>query len=66
MVMDSTTLGKFMPLFVEKLGEGMPLHAWVHFKDVDIKFGEYDTDVIISYTLAMRFREDTGATKESK
>jgi len=65
-VMDSTTVGKFLPLFSEKLGKGMPLHAWLRFKDIDMKFGEYDTDLIMSYTVGLRFREDTGATKETK
>lgn len=65
-VMDSTTVGYYMPLFIEKLGKGKPLHAWLNFKDIDVKFGQYDTDMIFSYTLCMRFREDTGETKETK
>jgi hypothetical protein len=64
--MDSTTVGKYMPLFSEKLGKGMPLHAYLRFKDIDVKFGEYDTDIILSYTACLRFKEDTGATKTTK
>jgi len=37
--MDSTTMGKFMPIFKEKLGKGMPIDAYLRFKDVDVKFG---------------------------
>jgi len=66
MVMDSTTVGQYMPLFTEKLGKGKPLHAWLQFKNIDVKFGQYDTDIILSYTACLRFREDTGATKETK
>lgn len=62
-VMDSTTVGKYLPLFSEKLGKGMPLHAWVQFKNIDVKFGQYDTDVIFSYTACLRFREDDGSVK---
>jgi hypothetical protein len=64
--MDSTTVGKYMPLFKEKLGKGMPLHAYLRFKNIDVKFGQYDTDLIISYTACLKFKEDTGATKTSK
>jgi hypothetical protein len=42
----------------------MPLHAFLRFKGVNVKFGEYDTDVIISYTACIRFKEDTGKTKK--
>lgn len=61
--MDSTTVGKYMPLFREKLGKDVPLHAMFHFKSVDVKFGEFDTDVILSYTLCIRFKEDDGKSK---
>lgn len=44
----------------------MPLHAILRFKNIDVKFGEYDTDVILSYTAEIRFKEDTGATHETK
>lgn len=64
--MDSTTVGKFMPLFTEKLGKGVPLHAFLSFKSIDVKFGEYDTDLIISYTACIKFREDTGEKVHTK
>ena len=45
--MDSTTVGKYMPIFKEKLGKGVPMEAIVRFKDIKVKFAEYDTDVIL-------------------
>ena len=61
--MDTTHVGYFLPLFIEKLGKDVPLHAYLRFKDIDMKFGEYDTDVIISYTASIKFKEDTGNKK---
>ena len=34
--------------------------TYVNFKDIDVKFGEYDTDVIITYTANLSFRKDEG------
>jgi len=64
--MDSTSVGYFLPLFVEKLGKGVPLEAFLRIKDIDMKFGEYDTDVIISYTACLKFKKDTMHTKKTK
>jgi hypothetical protein len=27
-------------------------------KNIDVKFGQYDTDIIVSYTLCIDFKED--------
>lgn len=60
MKMTSTSVGYYIPLFKEKLKKNMPLHATVQFKNINFKFGQYDTDVIVSYTLCIKFREDDG------
>lgn len=65
-VMDSTTVGKVLPIFAEKVPKGMPLHAFLSLKDVDFKFGQFDTDIIIEYTACLRFREDTGENHGSE
>ena len=62
--MDSTTVGKYMPIFKEKLGKGVPMEAIVRFKDIKVKFAEYDTDVILQYTVGLRFEKDTGTKRK--
>lgn len=66
MKMDSTSVGYYIPLFKEKLPKNMPLHAIVRFKNINFKFGQYDTDVIVSYTLCIKFEEDDGKHHKSK
>jgi hypothetical protein len=38
-VMDTTTVGKFLPIFPKKLGKGKPLEMILSFKNFDVKFG---------------------------
>jgi len=61
--MDTTTVGKYIPLFKEKLGKGKPLEMYLNFKNIDVKFGEYDTDVIMSYVACVRFKLDKPNSK---
>lgn len=61
--MDTTTVGKYLPLFPKKLGKGKPLEMILNFKNFDVKFGRYDTDVIIGYTACLDFRLSSEHTK---
>jgi len=61
--MNTTSVGKFIPLFKEKLGRNKPLQLFLDFKNIDVKFGEYDTDVILSYTACVSFRLDKPKAK---
>jgi len=38
-VMDTTTVGEFLPIFPKKLGKGKPLDMILNFKNFDVKFG---------------------------
>ena len=44
-----------MPLFQDKLGEDVPLNMYLHMKNPKVLLGQYDTDLIIEYTLAMQW-----------
>jgi len=58
--MDTDSVGKYLTLFKNAGGKGKkkPMTALLEFKEFDIKFGEYDTDVIISYTACLNFKMD--------
>ena len=60
---DTTYLAKYFPIFMEKMGGHMPLEMHLRAKDVDVMFGKFDTDVIISYTLCIDFKEDKKKSK---
>lgn len=47
-----------MPIFKRKLGEDKPMQLFLKFKNFDVKFGEYDNDVVLSYTACLDFRYD--------
>lgn len=47
----TTSLGKHFPILEKKLGKNKELHGMVTFKDIDVIFGSFDTDVIGSYTV---------------
>jgi len=48
---NTTTLGKHFPLLQEKIDADLQLYSHVFFKDINVLFGSYDTDVIVSYTV---------------
>ena len=45
---DTTYLTKYLPIFQEKLGKDKPLKINLRAKNFDVKFREYDTDVILT------------------
>lgn len=57
----TSTLGKHFPILQKKLGKNKPLHGYVTFKDFNVIFGSFDTDVIASYTTCFAlYSDDTG------
>jgi len=53
---NTSSLGYHFPILEEKLGPNRPLYSHVFFKDIDILFGSFDTDVIISYTACYKLQ----------
>lgn len=53
----TTSLAQHLPIFYEKLGPDRQLKVDVHFKDIAVSFGRYNTDVTLDYTLCVDFRE---------
>lgn len=47
----TTTLGKHFPVLIDKLGKNKELYGHVSFRDIEVLFGSFDTDVIVSYTV---------------
>jgi len=64
--MDTSTVGKFFPLFKDAGKEGKdgkkPMEVLLDLKDIDVKFGYYDTDVIFEYTACINFKVTGGKT----
>lgn len=44
----------------KKLGKNRELHGYTTFKDMQVIFGMYDTDVILSYTVCFQLNLDNG------
>jgi hypothetical protein len=55
---DTTTVAQQIPIFQEKLGDDVPLEMTLHYKDIKVLFGQYDTDVILEYTACMLFQTE--------
>lgn len=51
MKFDTTSLGKHFPILKDKLGKDVELIGEVGFKDVQVLFGSFDTDMILTYTV---------------
>ena len=45
-------------MFEAKLGKNIPLHAMLVAKDISILFGQFDSDIIIDYTLIVKISND--------
>jgi hypothetical protein len=56
----TTSLGKHFPILQKKLGKNRALNGYTTFKDVDIIFGSYDTDIIASYTVCFQLKLENG------
>lgn len=55
---NSSSIAKHIPMFQEKIGSNQPLKLELSFKDVSIKFGQFDTDVVMEYTMGLDFALD--------
>jgi hypothetical protein len=60
----STSLKNHLPIFEKKLGKNKPLKGLVNFKDINVMFGKFDTDVIIEYTVCFSLRVDKEGAPE--
>lgn len=60
---DTSTIALQIPIFQEKLGDGVELEMMLHYKDINVLFGQYDTDVIFEYTACMLFRKKEDKTE---
>lgn len=47
----TSSLGKHFPILEKKLGKNRELNGYATYKDVQVIFGSFDTDVILSYTV---------------
>ena len=56
----TTSLGKHFPLLEKKLGKNRELHGFATFKDIQVIFGNFDTDVILSYTACFQINLENG------
>lgn len=63
---DTSAFAKHIPIFEEKLGKNKPLRAQISFKNVNVIFGQYDSDIIIDYTACLSFSTDSSKKDGSK
>ena len=52
----TSTLGAHFPILKKRFGENKPLYSLVKFKDINILFGSFDTDLIVSYTVCFTIK----------
>jgi hypothetical protein len=62
--LDSTTLGKHIKIFEEKIGANKPLKFTADFKDIKVQFGKYDVDAIFDYTMCFTVKMDVLGARE--
>ena len=54
----SSSLVEQLPMFNQTLGEDVPLKLTLHFKDITVLFGQFDSDIILEYTACMSWKRD--------
>jgi hypothetical protein len=64
MKFNTTEIGTHLPIFKEKLGANKTLYSEVNFKDVNVMFGKYDSDVVFEYTFGFSMRQDFDGAPE--
>lgn len=47
------------------MGKGKPIHLDLSFKDVTVLYGQYDTNIIIEYTICLDFKPDDPGSNKS-
>ena len=55
---DTTSIKRHIKIFEEKVGPNVPLKVDASLADISVKFGQYNTDVAVDYTLCMKFSTD--------
>lgn len=49
--LNTSSLARHIPIFEEKLGRNQPLRIDLSAKDIKVRFAEFNTDIILEYTL---------------
>ena len=62
--LNTTSLGRHIKLFEEKVGSDKPLKFQSEFKNINIQFGKFDTDVVIDYTFCFSVHLDLLGARE--
>ena len=52
---DTTSIAQQMPLLGQKIGKDQPLEWELSFRDVKVFFGQFDSDLLLEYTLHYQF-----------
>jgi hypothetical protein len=50
MKFNTNSLATYLPIFQQKLGENVPMGLHLRFKNINVMFGKFDSDVILEYT----------------
>lgn len=61
---DTTSYSKYIPLFQQKLGPKKPLRLETTLKDITVKFGQFDVDMEVEFTVCMGYYIDTTGSPE--
>lgn len=56
----TTSLGKHFPILEKKLGANRALNGYTTFKDIEIIFGSFDTDIVATYTVCIQLKLENG------
>ena len=57
-VWTTVSMRRYIPLFYEKVGRSKPMRIEVNFKDLEVQFGRYNTNVTLDYTACIYFKTD--------
>jgi hypothetical protein len=60
----TTSMKKHLPIFEQRLGKNKALKWEIDFKDVKILFGQFDSDIIVEYTMSVAFALDKEGSGE--
>ena len=61
---DTTSYRKYIPLFQQKLGPKKPLRLETTLKDIEVKFGQFDVDMEVEFTVCMGYYIGTSGSPE--
>lgn len=55
---DSTSLAEHLPMFEKVVGKHKPMKMDLSFENIKVLFGQYDTNVILTYDMGICFKLD--------